>query len=80
MTASIVRLDDHRPTTSDSWSPRRAYRAGEVVWWHDTPYENLVHDNAARPEVVVEGLLYYSPDWSPVWDEHGPKQTEGGLS
>jgi hypothetical protein len=50
-----------------------------VVWWRDVPWESLVNDNAARPEVVVEGLLYYSPDWSPVWDEHGPKQTEGGL-
>ena len=76
MTASIVRLDDRRPATSDTWSPLRLYRAVEVMWWRNVRWESLVHDNGARPEVVVEGLVYHSPDWAPVWDGHGPKQTE----
>ncbi|WP_237481348.1 hypothetical protein [Lichenibacterium dinghuense] len=51
------------------------YRAGEVVWWRGRPWESLHDGNGARPEVVVEGHLYVSGSWAPVWDEARPHET-----
>ena len=75
MSVIVVKLDDHRRLPSDARSPRKVYRAGEVVRWQGVPWESLVHGNASRPEVVVEGHLYYSSDWAPVWDKLAPDQT-----
>ena len=70
----IHRLDDHRHLPADASLSRWLHRAGEVVWWQGVAWGSLLHGDAARPEVVVEGHLDYSPDWSPIWDEHAPPE------
>ena len=75
MSAVVHRLDDRRPLVDDGWSCLRTYRSGEVVWWRGRPWESLHHGNSARPEVVVEGHLYVSESWAPVWDETRPDES-----
>lgn len=71
----VHRLDDRRPLTDDGWSCLRTYRAGEDVLWRGRPWESLHMGNSTRPEVVVEGHLYVSESWAPVWDETRPNET-----
>ena len=69
MRAVCPRRPARGPVGDDGWSCLRTYRAGEVVWWRGRPWESLHDGNGARPEVVVEGHLYVSESWAPVWDE-----------